>query len=320
MYTIFCDSLQEGLWFKNLNYHFNNAEIQTIPSQLPIQQQYGIQEVLVYDRPDIILKDNRTGAIIFVLERTKEVPSGHNVGQRFGRLAAAAERRIPVVYFGPFVAFKHGGNTAGPRYMNLRLFYSLRRLAQRYNTAVTTINWPVDNNYEVLTTPEKDQELRDYLVSFFSYYDNNGFNGLTEFIADSAFQQNQIQAQDFFARNIIQNPEQYNSPPESVSIMNKTMFEQNYGAFPAGYNTIHNIYVYNVGMNYVRSDPYAGMTCLYYYLYCAGVQNTCLVLLFPNISYQMWRMLRPTSKTYKMFKLFSAGIIFCDGLKWRQDL
>ena len=123
LYYIFCDSIQEGMWFKNLDPHLAQAELVMIPNRVEDQRRYGIDSVLIYDRPDIILKEDNE--IIFVLERTIEVPSGHNVGQRFGRLVAAARARIPVVYFGPYAAYKHGGKTAGPRYMNLRLFYAL---------------------------------------------------------------------------------------------------------------------------------------------------------------------------------------------------
>lgn len=96
-YEVFCDSLQEGLWFRQLHDDFKDAELMVIPSTLKEQMKYGIEHVLQYDRPDIIVKDN--GQVIFVLERTVEVPSGHNVGQRFGRLVAAAKEHIPVVFW-----------------------------------------------------------------------------------------------------------------------------------------------------------------------------------------------------------------------------
>lgn len=160
-FTIYCDDLQEGIWFQELDPHFENAELEVIPSKKAEIMSCGLDEVLKYDRPDIILKDENN--VIFVLERTVEVPSGHNVGQRYGRLLAAAEANIPIVYFGPYMAYKHGGNTAGPRYMNLRLFYSLKKASELYNTAVTTINWPVDRDCEVLKTPAKDNRIKQYL-------------------------------------------------------------------------------------------------------------------------------------------------------------
>ena len=31
-FLIYCDDLQEGMWFKNLNPRFNNATLKTIPA------------------------------------------------------------------------------------------------------------------------------------------------------------------------------------------------------------------------------------------------------------------------------------------------
>lgn len=90
------------------------------------------------------------------------MPTGHNVGQRFARLATAAEAKIPLVYFGPYMARKHGGATAGPRYMNLRPFYTLDILADLNKSAVTTINWPVYDKCELLRTEVKDKTMKEY--------------------------------------------------------------------------------------------------------------------------------------------------------------
>lgn len=315
-YEIFCDSLQEGLWFKHLNECFSEAELVVIPNSQREKRMYGIEHVLQYDRPDIILKDN--GVVIFVLERTVEVPSGHNVGQRFGRLVAAAKERIPVVYFGPYMAYKHGGATAGPRYMNLRLFYALKNVADHFNTAVTTINWPVDQHCEVLKTPLKDKRLIEYLDLFMGYYNIHGSMGLTEYIKNSSFQEEQYYEQEVFAENEVQNPEQYDNPPESVEIMTVSQFERSYCTLPYHDRSIQQIELYHVGMTYIRSDPYAGMAALYNYLYCGN--GIAQVLHFPNIQYKEWRALRKTTKTYRMFKEFSYAILFEDQLVMNADL
>lgn len=315
-YEIFCDSLQEGMWFKRLNDCFFDAELVVIPNTQRDQRSYGIDRILQYDRPDIILKDNNE--VIFVLERTVEVPSGHNVGQRFGRLVAAAKERIPVVYFGPYMAYKHGGATAGPRYMNLRLFYSLKNVSNYFNTAVTTINWPVDRNCEVLKTSKKDERLIEYLDLFLSYYNTYGCTGLTEYIKDSQFQQEQYDEQGRFAERAVQNPEQYDGPPDSVEIMTIAQFERTYCAIPDIGSRINQIELYHVGMNYIRSDPYAGMAALYHYLY--GNENVVQILHFPNIQYEEWLDLRTRTKTYRMFKEFSYAILFNDRLVLHDDL
>jgi len=316
LYEIFCDSLQEGLWFKKLNNSFSEARLVVIPNSQKGQQKYGIDKVLQYDRPDIVLKDNDD--VIFVLERTVEVPSGHNVGQRFGRLVAAAKERIPVVYFGPYMAYKHGGATAGPRYMNLRLFYSLKKVSEYYNTAITTINWPVDKRCEVLKTSQKDARVVEYINLYMSYYNMHGFCGLTEYLKNSRFQEEQYIEQLSFAENDIQNPEQYNIPPESVEIISVSKFEQSYCPIPVIPLQINQIELYHIGMTYIRSDPYAGMAALYHYLY--GGKNVAQILHFPNIQYEEWVNLRRSTKTYRMFKEFSFAILFADRLVLNSDL
>lgn len=315
-YEIFCDSLQEGLWFKNLHSDFRNASLMVIPGSQKEQKRLGIDRVLQYDRPDIVLKDNNQ--VIFVLERTVEVPSGHNVGQRFGRLVAAAKERIPVVYFGPYVAYKHGGITAGPRYMNLRLFYSLYNVSNYFNTAITTINWPVDAQYEVLKTPEKDYRLKEYMKLFLNYYNKFAMTGLTEYIKTSSFQNEQYIEQNNFAKNEIRNPEQYEAPPDSVEIISISKFERYYCKLPMLPRNINKIELYHVGMQNIRSDPYTGMAALYHYLY--GSNNLIQILHFPNIEYAEWLSLGHKTKTYRMYKEFSAAILFSDGIVFQKDL
>lgn len=313
-YTIYCDDYQEGMWFKQLNPHFSSASLALIPSREPAIKACHLDRVLKYDRPDIILQDD--GKSILVLERTSEVPSGHNVGQRYGRLLAAAEERIPVVYFGPYMAYKHGGHTAGPRYMNLRLFYSLQNVSRRFDTAVTTINWPVDRKCEVLKTPEKDIRVKKYLELFFSRYDEHGFTGLTEYIKNSGFQKEQEQEQKWFADNKVQSPGQYNYPPKSVQILSSEAFWRMSGITLNG--PYQEIVVYDVGMTYIRSDPYAGMAALYRHLYCQS--GAPLVLRFGRIKKDAWYKQRTTGKTYRMFKQFADAIWFQDGFVCHDDL
>lgn len=317
-FTIFCDDLQEGIWFQNLHSNFSSSSLSIIPSKQSEINQHALGNTLKYDRPDIILQDN--GNTIFVLERTIEVPSGHNVGQRYGRLLAAAESRIPVVYFGPYAAYKHGGNTAGPRYMNLRLFYSLLKVSEKFNTAITTINWPVDTKYEVLKNPNKDLRIIEYLNLFFAYYDNNGFTGLTEFIKNSDFQKQQIIEQNRFIEKEVRSPEKYDTPPNSVQILPLATFKQTYGVTATFPSSIDKIVLYHVGMTYIRSDPYTGMAALYRHLYTDKSSSTLLILNFAEITSELWYQQRPESKTYRMFKEFADAILFQDCFIWQSDL
>lgn len=316
MFEIFCDAIQEGMWFRNQHPDLEGTKLIIIPNAKSEQRVYGLENVLQYDRPDIILKHHNQ--IILVLEKTVEVPSGHNVGQRFGRLVAAAKERIPAVYFGPYMAYKHGGDTAGPRYMNLRLFYSLAKVSDIYDTAITTINWPVDRQCEVLKLPEKDMRVKKYMELFFSYYNQHGFGGLTQYIKDSKFQQEQINEQQQFAKMQVRSPEQYDVPPNSVEIISRQQFEKHYISLPSALIPAESIVVYNVGMNYIRSDPYVGMAALYHYLYCD--EKVVQVQYFPNIESSEWYALRKSTKTYRMFKEFSDAILFKDKIIERKDL
>lgn len=318
-YEIYYDSLQEGDWFKNLNENFINAKMSRIPQNDEDQKKAGLNNILQYDRPDIILKENEN--VILVLERTVEVPSGHNVGQRYGRLVAAAMERIPVIYFGPYKAYKHGADTAGPRYMNLRLFYSLKKLSDHFNTAITTINWPVDEKCEVIKNPKKDEKIKEYVELLLDYYEKHGMTGLTEYIKNSDFQKAQYIEQKEFAEKEVRSPDQYSIPPNSVQLLPLSEFERECDVVLPNNGNIHNVLLYQVGMKKIRSDPYTGTAALYYYLYCNN--EIVQVLHFPNISYTTWDKFSQKSqksKTYRMYKEFCYAILFKDKLIMQKDL
>lgn len=300
----------------DLNPRFSDAQIEILPTRKADIEAAGLGEFLKYDRPDIILKDG--DKVILVLERTVEVPSGHNVGQRFGRLVAAAMQRVPVVYFGPYAAYKHGGATAGPRWMNLRLFYSLDKMSEFYDTAITTICWPVDEHYEVVKGPAKDRQMKEYLELFFSYYEKNGFEGLTNYIMKSDLQQNLLRERGAFIENEVTNAEQYDVPPDSVVSYSVSDFEMKYD-IKSGLPSSSTVYLYNVGMRKIRSDPYTGMAALYTYLYCLD-KSTELILHFPEIDKGTWYAQKRNTKTYRMFKQFSYAIMFRDGFVEHKDL
>lgn len=147
--SVFYDSLHESQWFRSLDPRLERAPEKPF-EDAPLGALDGL---LKYDRPDIILCDDDTP--ILVLERSEEVPTGHNVGQRFGRLLAAAEARVPCLYFFPFAAFKHGGETSGPRYLNLRLVQALSRLEQIYKSLQLPLCWPVDKRFELIKSRGK---------------------------------------------------------------------------------------------------------------------------------------------------------------------
>jgi hypothetical protein len=259
---------------------------------------------------------------ILVVERTVEVPTGHNVGQRFARLVAAAQLGIPVVYFGPYAAYKHGGETQGPRYMNLRLFKALDKLADVEETAVTVVNWPVDHGYEVIREPAKDERMRQYMTLFFELYSAATWRQLGDAIMKSNFEHEQEKERQQFTQSAVRRPEQYDEPPGSVEILSAAGFEKRVGKTDVG-SRYAEVVFYSVGMTYIRSDPYTGSALLYAYLYCGGVRNRTrgLVLHFPNITQAEWRKLAGHDrKDVKLYKLAADGILFQDGFMAASEL
>jgi hypothetical protein len=194
---IYYDSYQEGKWFESLHPSFSGAELRPFPGST-INPTAPLQTVLSYDRPDIVLTDT-SDIPLLVVERTIEVPSGHNVGQRFARLVQAARCGVPCVYFGPYAAFKHGGETSGPRYMNLRLFKALDSVMEVERSPVTTIRWPVDHGYEIVFSPEKDERMRNYLDLYMSLLGAHGnLEGVRTGILSSTFEQEQETEREIF--------------------------------------------------------------------------------------------------------------------------
>lgn len=316
-YTILYDEPHEALWFRKLHSSLANASEASITST---RNSPALEGVLVYDRPDIILLDN--GKPILVVEETVEVPSGHNVGQRFARIAAAAESGVPAVYFGPYVAKKHGGDTAGPRYMNLRLFHALDAMERVTGSAITTINWPVDCDYEVRRDSGKDNDVRTYMAEFFAIYEQTqNLERVNAGLIASAAHRKLIQQRDVFVRNEVTRPEQYDDPPASVEFLAGSEFGRRFAAQGAPQGSSE-IVLYNIGMNNIRSDPYTGMAMLYRYLYVAESSSRKLILWFPNILVSTWISTARNSsrKDVRLFRHAADAILFQDGYLDKSSL
>ena len=311
-FTILYDQPQEAEWFRNLNPIFADAK------EVPITDARlwpTTQNVLMYDRPDIVLLDGETP--ILVVEETVEVPSGHNVGQRFARIAAAAEAGVPCLYFGPYVAKKHGGMTAGPRYMNIRLFLALDAVVRTTGTSITTINWPVDAGFEVRRDKAKDADVREYVTTLIDLYGSQlNLGRVNEGLLQSDIHSRMIVERNRFARTSIRNPDQYNSPPPSVEILTSFEFRQSHGLFDETLRSFAQLVTYKVGMNSIRSDPYTGMSMLYRYLYVLENPSRALVLWFPKITEEMWRSAATDTnrKDVRLFRIAADAILFADNL------
>lgn len=317
--TILYDEPHEAAWFRGLHPDLSAAKEEAITVA---QRWPQVEKVLGYDRPDIVLLDD--GVPILVVEETVEVPSGHNVGQRFARIAAAAECRVPCLYFGPYVAKKHGGKTAGPRYMNVRLFHAIDAMVRVTGTAITTINWPVDARCEVRKDAAKDRDVRDYMATFFTEYKRHGLSGINAAMLASAVHIRMVAERNAFVAASVKNPSQYDGPPDSVEILPLAELRNRHGKLVGDHFAPEHQHVvlYNVGMTGIRSDPYTGMAMLYKYLYIAGQPSRVLVLWFPHIATSEWRTAakRGTRKDIRLFRIASHAILFSDAMLPQSEL
>jgi hypothetical protein len=315
--VILYDEPQEAHWFRQLHPCLAGAEEAPITGAL--KRWPKAAQVLSYDRPDIVLLDN--GEPILVVEQTVEVPSGHNVGQRFARIVAAAESKVPCIYLFPYVARKHGGDTAGPRYVNLRLFQAMDALSRTTGTALTPINWPVDTSHEVVKGTKKDIQIRAYLDEFFKMYADHGLQGVNVALRKSAPHAFLIKERQDFERQISR-ASVYTQPPASVEILPLAAFSARHPmAGPLAKGTSE-VVLYKVGMTYIRSDPYAGTALLYRSLYLEPPAKRMLVLEFPHITISQWRKAAASGgrKDVRLFSIAADGIIFRDGYLARSAL
>lgn len=314
--TIVYDEPQEADWFRALHPELANADEAAMSD---VRRRPEIAHVLAYDRPDVILVETASYRPLLVVEETIEVPSGHNVGQRFARLAAAAECGVPALYFGPYVARKHGGITAGPRYMNLRLFAALDAMVRATGTAVTTINWPVDDRCEIRRDLDKDRDVREYMRTFMGLRHLRDPQELSAGLLGSDVHIRMVREREAFARTIKKRG-QYEKPPASVMILGRREFGRMYGLEPLP--EIDESVVYRVGMTSIRSDPYTGMAILYRYLYLAEHPGRALILWFPEISFAAWNRAKAGSsrKDIRLFSHAADAILFSDRFVLNRDL
>lgn len=133
--------------------------------------------------------------------------------------------------------------------MNLRLFYAIEKMAAIERAASTTVNWPVDSRYEIIKSASKDTRMRAYMNLFFENYRRGELGKLNAILESSQFEQEQETERLAFIENEVENPEQYDVPPPSVTIMTTVNFTTEY-KITSDQLPLDNTVVYNVGMRY----------------------------------------------------------------------
>lgn len=318
MIEIYCDDLQEGIWFKNLSPHFNKSEIKTIKEK-SVNHSY-VERFLRYDRPDIILVINKEPKL--VIEKTSEVPTGHNVGQRFARIANAAEEGVMFIKFFPFKARKHGRYTS-ICYVNARLFFAFGKMTEIHKIPVLAVNWPCDSNGELVRDGSEDMEIKQLINELVK--SNFAFN------LCPSIKQIEAKMRRECEDRIKMHPS-YRQPPPTVQIVKTSNYVSILNQrFPDQVKVISKKFldreetvVYRFSMTEEhcrREDPYTGTQFIYDYVWCRNGPKPIdkyrnLVLSSPLIRKSVWLKANPNDPNRKswLYYVISNLIVLKDGI------
>lgn len=296
MFEVWCDSLVEADWFVDLDSRLNNSKIMTIGSRG--KNSKIVDELIQYDRPDIILVENDKA--ILVLEKTREVPTGHNVGQRVARLVRAAEFGVPVFCFLPFDAMKHG-KYAGMCSINTRLLRAMLKLGEIHQTHAIAINWPCNENGELIVDGSENEEIAQVVSAVLDGLENIS-NGQLD-ISRENMRSQIIKREDAF-------PKYRDLPPSA-----KKNFTSKFLASVPGISQEERDWLCrrNISLVYKmdmtpekckRQDPYTGMQFIYDYVWLRNgphpsnrVEN--LILHVPLVDKKTWLKNNPNDKETK---------------------
>ena len=318
MYEVFGDNLIEIEWFKQLHPNFNIIKSNIIQKK-GINPTY-IEEVILYDRPDIILVKNNK--IILIIEKTQEVPTGHNVGQRLARLIRSVEIGVTCIYFFPFRARKHGihSNICNA---NGRIFKFISKVWEIYNVPFIPINWISDEKGELISDGSEDNEIKETIEILINSEFINTNQSLNKY-------KNKI---DRHYENSISLYPAYSKPPKSVKLVETDQFLQSSGKNLNSdeirkLNENKKSVIYTMFMSEdkcKRQDPYTGTQFIYDYLYCRTSKNKSdkknnLILNFPNISRNIWNEKNPNNQNKKSsnWYLIANAMSFRDGMTFLQ--
>jgi hypothetical protein len=311
--VIYADNLIEGEWFRSLSPLLLHAGFQRIKGRG--ENPAVIDDLIKYDRPDIILTlDDEP---VLVLEKTREVPTGHNVGQRIARLVRAAENGIPTIEFFPFDAMKHG-DYAGKCNLNIRLLKAFDRMSEIHDIPVLAVNWPCDGDAELID----DGTENTVVAMLVQRYIESRFDPT---IAEFVKQKEQMELE--YERRMKNHPS-YADPPPSVKIIPTSDFQSDYEAIlEKGINKKFTMreetLIYEIGMTPTkcrREDPYTGMQFIYDYIWCRNGPGVAdkqrnLVLWFPDLDRGTWTAANPNDDSRKSsnWYLTANTLLFKDG-------
>ena len=309
---IYYDSLIEYEWFINLNHLFKTYDKKLIATEN--KNPTIINDILKYDKADIYVSDSKKNYL--AIEKTSEVPTGHNVGQRMARLVRAVELGVPYIYFVPFKARKHGEYTS-ICYMNARLYKSIYNMWKIHNSPIFLVNWQCDEYGELINDGKEDLEIANIISMLVK----------TSYLGQKKFINNHMKNLLNLYKKGCDQKRSYEKPPPSVTIIDSKQFVKNFNnqignADKKNLINKNDTVVYTIKMNIEsakRQDPYTGMQFIYDYLYCRDgkkVENKSknLILFFPKLTKAWWLANNPNNNTKSSnWYLTANGLLFTDG-------
>jgi hypothetical protein len=306
----FSDSPVEAEWFRKLDSRLLTARsgaIRSRGSNPPI-----VESLVSYDRPDIILLDGEQP--ILVIEITREVPTGHNVGQRVARLVRSAEMGVTTMFFLPFEARKHGDYSSICR-INARLLSAMRRMSEIHGVPVVPIDWPANKHGALITDGSENIVISDLVSASLDSWPGS---------SSSAMDRHHLWLRDEESRRINDYPS-YGKFPPSVRIVRTDSFLDglrfSLGEVSLLERRLESL-VYEIGMtpeNCRRQDPYTGMQFVYDYGWLRegptpADRSKNLILHVPNVDGRTWRHANPNDPETKScnWYLIADAIVLSD--------
>ena len=312
---IYCDNVIEATWFRNLHPDLQNLDYRIIRGRG--ENTRVVEDLIQYDRPDIILANDSRAFL--VVEKTREVPTGHNVGQRVARLVKAVENGVPTIKFFPFDAKKHGEYSAICN-LNIRLLLAFDNMWNIHNCPIIALNWKADKHGELIDDGSEDDELKSVMYDFVG----SGFSS-----SCARFPKIREDTKNEYSRRLTARP-QYGGPPPSVTFENTDSFLSRLKcelSIPdrLSLQSRAESLVYTIIMTEEkckRQDPYTGTQFIYDYAYCRSgrtpeEKKRNLVLFFPKIRKAVWERKNPNNAFTKScnWYLVANALVFSDGIK-----
>jgi hypothetical protein len=312
-YEIWGDNENESLWFQGLDSRLKFARMRNIGQRGSNTEL--VDSLVTYDRPDIILLFDEKP--ILVLEKTAEVPTGHNVGQRVARLVRAAEHEIPVLYFLPFDARKHGTFT-GICSINTRLIKAMVRMSEIHKVPVLPVEWPSKKtDGELVTDGTQDDKLANLVSSLLDSFPNK-WNKVTK-VYESWL------TEELERRNKQHPP--YKKLPTSAKIEKTSDFLESLSFDISSYSSLlarEKTLIYRMDMSPEkcrREDPYTGTQFVYDYGWLREGprpvdRDSNLLIHVPRVTVKRWKEANPNDPQRKSSNWYitADGIVLKDGI------